>query len=152
MAGTPDKVLLRDFTCKINTGTVAVPVWTPIGGLDEDGITESRSDRTTDFMDANSGGAARPRVIGRSYTYTLKGARLEAASDGTRDPGQAAVELLQDEVVADNMAQFQIESPPAATPETITFMAAVSVAGLGDTSNKASWGATLLVDGIPTRA
>jgi hypothetical protein len=152
MAGTPDKILLRDFTISINTGTDAVPAWTPIGGLDEDGIAESRSDRTTDFMDANDAGAARPRVIGRSYTYTLKGARLEAAADGTRDPGQAAVEALQDEVGADNLAQFKIESPAAATPETITFKAAVSAAGLGDTSGKASWGATLLADGIPTRA
>lgn len=152
MAGTPDKVLLRDFTIAINTGTDALPVWTPILGLDEDGISESRSDRTTDFMDADSGGAAHPRVIGRGYTYALKGARLEAVADGTRDPGQAAVEVLQDAIGTANLAQFKIESPASATPESITFKAAVSAAGLGDSSGKASWGATLLCDGIPTRA
>ena len=152
MAGTPDKVLSRDFVIKTNTGTEEIPVWTPIGGLDDDGITESRSDDTTDFADANDSGAHRPRVIGRAYTYTLKGRRMEAADDGTRDPGQAAVEVLQDEMASGAMAQFQITSPAAATPETITFKASVSAAGLGNSDNQSSWGATLLVDGIPVRS
>lgn len=151
MAGTPDKVLSRDFQISINTGSEATPAWTKIGGLDEDGISESRSDRTVDFMDASDEGAARPRVIGRSYTYTLKGCRLEAADDGTRDPGQAAVEALQDQVGAANLAQFKIESPAAASGEAVSFAAAVSAAGLGG-SDKASWGATLLCDGVPVRA
>src|SRR5665647_2910971 len=96
MPGTPDKVLSRDFTIDVNTGTIVAPIWTPIGGLDEDGISFSTSSREVDFMDADDGGLAKPVVIGHGYTCSLKGARMEAADDGTRDPGQAAVEAMQD--------------------------------------------------------
>lgn len=151
MAGTPDKVLSRDFDIAINTGTEAVPVWTPILGLDEDGITISPSNRTTDFMDANDGGFAKPVPIGRGYTVTLKGARMEAASDGTRDPGQAAIEALQDSVGLSALVQFKISSPAAATPETLTFKAFVEATPFGG-SDKATWGAVLSVHGSIARA
>jgi len=151
MSGTPDKVLSRDFKITVNTGTEETPVWTSIGGLDEDGITESRSSRTVDFMDGDDNGAAKPVTIGHSYTYTLKGCRMEAADDGTRDPGQVAIEAYQDRNGADNRGSFQITSPAAATPETVTFSAAVDVGGISG-ADKSAWGATLLCYGTPARA
>lgn len=149
MAGTPDKVLSRDFKIAINTGTPLVPVWTQIMGLDEDGITIKPSNRTADFMDANDGGLAKTVPIGRGYEVDLKGARLEAADDGTRDPGQTAVEALQDSTGLDALVQFQISSP-ATTPETLVFEAWVEAIPFGG-SDKATWTATLAVYGAITR-
>ena len=144
MAGTPDKVLSRDFDIEVN-----LPGWTKINGLDEDGITISKSNRTTDFMDADDGGLERPRVIGRGYSIALKGARMEAASDGTRDPGQAAIEAVANEMVSAAMLEFRITSPAAATPEVLTFMASVADCIPFGGSDKAQWTAQLLVDSEP---
>lgn len=150
MAGTPDKVLSRDFVISINTGTVAVPVWTPIGGLDEDGITFSPSSRDVDFADANDGGAEKTVPLGRGYSVALKGARMEAMDDGTRDPGQAAVEAKQDETGLDALDMYKVESPAAATPEAIAFKAWAEVNSIGG-GDKSAWTATLHCYGIPTR-
>lgn len=147
--GTPDKVLSRDYDIEVNTGTIAAPVWTQINGLDEDGITESQSPNEADFKDADDGGFARPRIIGRGYTASLKGARMEASDDGTRDPGQAAIEAVAGQMVTGAMLQFRITSPAAATPEVLTFMASVANCTSFGGSDKAEWTATLLADGQP---
>ena len=141
--GTPYKVLSRDYDFEVNTGTIAVPVWTQINGLDEDGIGIAKSNRTANFEDADDGGFARPRIIGRGYTVSLKGARMEASDDGTRDPGQAAVEAVAGEMVAAAMLQFRITSPAAATPEVLTFMASVADVVPFGGSDKAQWTAEL---------
>lgn len=149
MAGIPDKVLGRDFDIEVNTGTITVPVWTQINGLDEDGITISKSNRTADFADADSGGYERLRVIGRGTSIALKGARMEASDDGTRDPGQAAIEAVSGKMVAAAMLQFRITSPAAATPEVLTFMASVADCIPFGGGDKAQWTADLLVDDEP---
>lgn len=151
MPGTPDKVLSRDFKIAVNTGTVAVPVYTPIGGLDEDGISQGVSSRTVDYMDADDNGVAKPVRIGLGYTFSLKGARMESMVDGVRDPGQAAVEATQDSTGLAGMLMYQITSPAAATPEVITFSATAEVNAMGG-GDKSAWTATLQCFGTPLRA
>ena len=151
MAGTPDKVLSRDFKIGVNTGTVLVPEYTNIGGLDEDGISFSTSSREVDYMDADDGGLAKPVVIGHGYTCALKGARMESSVDGTRDPGQAAVEAMQDLTGLAGMLMYEITSPAAATPEVITFSATAEVNAMGG-GDKSAWTATLQCFGSPLRA
>ena len=151
MAGTPDKVLSRDFKIAVNTGTEATPVWTPIGGLDEDGISQNTSSRKTDFMDADDNGVAKPVVIGHGYTFGLKGARMESVEDGTRDPGQAAVEATQDLSGLDAMLQYQITSPAAVTPEVIVFQATAEVNSMAG-GDKSGWTASLECFGTPVRS
>ena len=151
MPGTPDKVLSRDFKIAVNTGTIAVPVYTDIGGLDEDGISFSTSSREVDFMDADDGGLAKPVVIGHGYTCSLKGARMESSTDGTRDPGQALVETMQDLTGLAGMLQYQITSPAAATAETLTFQATSNVNAFAG-GEKTAWTAELKVFGAVTRA
>lgn len=151
MAGTPDKVLSRDFDIEVNTGTIAAPNWVQINGLDEDGITISPSSRETDFMDADDEGFAKPVVIGRGYSVALKGSRMEASEDGTRDPGQAAVEAVADSTGAGARLQYQITSPAAATPEKLTFLASVVATAFGGT-DKATWTADLKVYGKIVRS
>lgn len=148
--GTPDKVLSRDFPIDVNTGTIASPVWTQINGLDEDGIDIKDDPREADFGDANDGGWAKPMIIGHGYTVSLKGSRMEASDDGTRDPGQAAVEAVRQSTVYDAQLQFRITSPAAATPEVLTFMASVAKVNAFGGADKAQWTAELLVYGQPT--
>jgi hypothetical protein len=151
MPGTPDKVLSRDFKIGVNTGTVTTPVYTNIGGLDEDGISFSTSSREVDFMDADDGGLAKPVVIGHGYTCALKGARMEAADDGTRDPGQAAVEAMQDLTGLGGMLMYQITSPAAATPEVLTFSATSNVNSFAG-GEKTAWTAELKIFGAVVRS
>lgn len=145
-----DKVLSRDFTISVNTGTSGSPTWTPIGGLDEDGISISTDVRDVDFMDADDDGFAKPVPIGHSYTVSLKGSRIENADDGTRDAGQAALEAVQDEVGLDALLEFQIESPAASGGEVLTFGAWPNVTAFGG-GEKATWEAELRVYGQITR-
>jgi len=151
MPGTPDKVLSRDFKIAVNTGTTALPVYTNIGGLDEDGISFSTSSRKVDFMDADDGGAAKPVVIGHGYTCALKGARMESVVDGARDPGQAAVEAMQDLTGLAGMLMYQITSPALATPEVLTFSATSNVNSMGG-GEKTAWTAELEIFGTPVRS
>ena len=149
-ATSDDKVLSRDFTISVNTGTSGNPTWTPIGGLDEDGISIKTDVAELDFADAHDGGFAKPVPIGHSYTVTLKGARIENADDGTRDAGQAALEAVQDEVGLDALLEFQIESPAASGAEVLTFEAWPNVTAFGG-GEKAAWEAELSVYGQITR-
>jgi len=151
MPGTPDKVLSRDFKIAVNTGTTEVPVYTDIGGLDEDGISFSTSSREVDYMDADDGGLAKPVVIGHGYTCAIKGARMESAVDGTRDPGQAAVEAVQDMTGLAGMLMYQITSPAATTPEVLTFSATSNVNAFAG-GEKTAWTADLHIFGAPTMA
>lgn len=146
-----DKVLSRDFDISVNTGTEESPTWTPILGLDEDGITWAESGREVDFMDADDGGFAKPVPIGRGYTVTLKGARIEDADTGERDPGQAAVEAVMDAMGPEALLGYQIASPAASGAEVLEFKAWATVTPFGG-SDKATWGAELKVYGQPTRA
>ena len=146
-----DKVLSRDFDIEVNTGTTQTPVWTQIAGLDEDGITYAETTREVDFMDADDGGFAKPVPIGRGYTITLKGSRIEDAETGERDAGQAAVEAVMDEMGPDALLQYRISSPAASGAETLTFLAWASATPFGG-SDKATWGAVLKVYGEITRA
>ncbi|HZK58289.1 MAG TPA: hypothetical protein VFC59_00255 [Cryobacterium sp.] len=149
MPGTPDKVLSRDFT--IDVSALGTPSWVPIGGLDEDGISQAVSSRTIDYMDADDNGVAKPVRIGLGYTYSLKGARMESVVDGTRDPGQAAVEATQDITGLAGMLMYQITSPAAATPEVLTFSATAEVNAMAG-GDKCGWTATLQCFGSPVRS
>ncbi len=139
------KVLSRDFDIHINTGTVAVPVWTKIGGLANDGIAITPSVGDADFSDADDGGWEKSLPVSRGWTVALKGDRMESPSDGTRDAGQAAVEAIMGEMGVDALAGFKISSP-ANTPEERFFYAWAEVTPNGG-SDKATWEATLHVWG-----
>ena len=149
MADAPTKVLSRDFKISANTGTEAVPAWTQIKGLADDGIAISPSSSDVDFADADDAGWEKPVIIKRGYSVALKGDRLEAP-DGTRDPGQAAVEAMQDQMGIAGLLQFKIASP-ATTPATLIFKASVEATPFGG-SDKSSWEASLRVYGQIARA
>jgi hypothetical protein len=141
-------VLSRDFDIAINTGTEAVPVWTLVGGLDNDGITLTQKVATEDFAQAGDGGLEKPMVTGRGWSVKLKGARLEDVTAGTRDAGQAAIEAVSHGMVYDAVRDFKISSP-ATTSDEIRFDASVGAVDPFGGSGKATWQAELLVIGEP---
>ena len=144
-------VLSRDFIIAINTGTEEVPVWTPIGGLDNDGIQLTQKVTSEDFAVSGDGGLETPMVTGRGWTAKLKGSRLEDVTAGTRDAGQAAVEAVSHEMVYDAVREFKISSP-AATPEELQFSASVGAVDPFGGAGKSTWTAELLVIGEPVPA
>ena len=83
-------------------------------------------------------------------SWTLSGFWLEDVSDGSRDPGQAAVETLAKAVGLASLGQFRITSPGG---NTITFLASAEVTLFGGGNNDpASWQAALTVSGDVTYA
>lgn len=142
------KFLARDLQIDINTGSVAVPVWTPVGGLNT--LTHSPSSEKADTTDFDSNGRAEHLVVQRGDEWALAGFSLEDVADGARDPGQTAVEALAQLVGAASLDQFRLTSPGG---NTSTFMASaeVTLAG-GGHNDAAAWAATITVSGLVTYA
>lgn len=142
------KFLARDLTIEINTGTIAAPVWTGIGGLNT--LTHSPSSSDADTTDFDSNGREEHMKAARGDSWTLAGFHLEDVAAGTRDPGQAAVETLGQALGITSLGQFRITSPGG---NTITFMASAEVTLHGGGNNDAaSWQAALKVSGAVTYA
>lgn len=142
------KFLARDLTIEINTGTIGVPVWTPIGGLNT--LTHSPSSTDAETTDFDSNGRAEHMKAERSESWTLAGYHLEDVATGDRDPGQAAIETLANAVGLTSLDQFRITSPGG---NTATFMASaeVTLAG-GGNNDAAAWQAALTVSGATAYA
>ena len=105
-----EKVLMRDVTAEINTGTESTPNWGEILGINA--IERKTEAEKKDVADNKSGGNKDNRVTARGETWTLKGDRLEDPATGARDPGQEAVEALSEAVgYADSVKQFRFTSP-----------------------------------------
>ncbi len=143
-----DKVLLRDVTVEINTGTEAAPVWAAI----ENKLTVEHTPATTraDVTDCDSDGADENRVTSRGHTFAFGYHRKEDAASGDRDPGQEALETAAQAVGAASLTQYRISSPGG---NTLTFSATTQVKEIGGGHNdhiKAE--AELVVSGDITRA
>lgn len=139
------KVLARDWTFSINTGTTTTPAWTPILGVNSFGVSRSKNDvDTTDFASA---GWTEHLVASRGWEFTLEGFHLED-TDGTRDPGQTAVEANTLLMGAASLDQYKFTSPGG---KVYTFVASAVVDGPGGGSDDAtSWACTLTVSGTVT--
>lgn len=142
------KFLARDLTIQINTGTIAVPVWTGIGGLNT--LTHSPSSSDAETTDFDSNGRAEHMKAERGDSWSLAGFHLEDVATGDRDAGQAAVETLAQAIGLTSLDQFRITSPGA---NTSTFMASAEVTTAGGGNNDAAaWQAVIRVSGAITYA
>lgn len=142
------KFLARDLDIEINTGTIGAPVWTGIGGLNT--LTHAPSSTDAETTDFDSNGRSEHMKAERGESWTLAGFALEDVGDGTRDPGQAAVETLANALGLTSLGQFKITSPGG---NTATFMASaeVTLAG-GGNNDPAAWQAVIRVSGAVTYA
>ena len=103
------KILARDLLCELNTGTTAVPVWTPIGGLNSLTFDTDKSD--VDDTDFDSDGWAEHKVVQRGRSISLEGFYKEDPDTGAQDPGQEALIALSDAVGYDSLKPFRITTP-----------------------------------------
>lgn len=146
------KFLARDLTIAIATGPgvdtipgTADDVWTNIGGLNS--LTHAPATARADTTSFDSNGRDEHLPASRGETWTLAGFTLEDVADGTRDPGQAAVEALAKLVGPAGLGYFKITSPGG---NTIRFQASAetTLAG-GGHNDAAAWQAVLQVNGEP---
>lgn len=103
------KILARHLSPELNTGTVALPVWTPIGGLNS--LTFSTTKTDTDDTDFDSDGWAEHKVAQRANSISFAGFYKEDPVTGDRDAGQEALIALADAVGYDSLKQFRITTP-----------------------------------------
>lgn len=143
------KILVRSCTVHVNTGTDATPVWTQVKGLTEP-VEHSPSTSRTDTTDCDSAGREEHLVVSRSDQFTLKGFRMEDASNGTRDAGQSAVEAVADLMGDAGLKGYKLTSPGG---KTYIFKASSQVkyfgGGIGDA---VPWECELQVSGLITKA
>jgi len=140
-----EKVIMLDFVINVNTGTDLSPDWTKIGGRKD--LMPNIATTKVDLSDCDSGGWADERIVGHSGSFTVTANRLEDPDDGSRDPGQAAVEAVMFETGTAAILGFQIITPGG---EEWTFKASVECQPFGGGSaDGAGWSATLSLTEAP---
>lgn len=146
------KFLARDLAIAIHTGAgvdtilgTSDDVKTNIGGLNS--LTHAPSTSRADTSSFDSNGRDEHLVASRGETWTLAGFTLEDVGDGSRDPGQEAVEALGKLVGPAGLGYFTVTSPGG---NTIRFQASVEVTLAGGGHNDAAaWQAVLQINGEP---
>lgn len=140
----PIEVLSDDFVISINTGTYSSPTWTPILGLKSHKWSESET-KEVDASNRSTRGRGQTRVVRRGNSLTFGGNFFEDEADGTRDPGQAAVEALAQQIIPDDLGWFAYETP-GGTVKYFQATAKMSDEG-GDLDTLCEWGAVCNVYG-----
>jgi hypothetical protein len=140
------KILARDLVAALNTGTDALPVWTPIGGLNSLTFSTAKSD--TDDTDFDSDGWAEHKVAQRSNSITAEGFYKEDPATGARDAGQEALIALADAVGYDSLKSFRVTTP-GGNVTTYRVSARVDAPAGGGLNDNAKFTAELTVSGKP---
>jgi hypothetical protein len=141
MANNPKKVLARGWTFEIKSGAI----WIEIKGINSfDPSPDAKDVETTDF---DSNGWNESMIAGRGLKLSLEGFYLEDVSDGSRDPGQSAVETQSSLIGPSSVATYRMTSPGGRV-KTFDATANVTSAG-GGTNDAAKWKAELAVTGQP---
>lgn len=143
---TVTEIPARDFTFELNTGTEGVPSWVEVLGL----TTWSHSPQSTEANTQTWDDAGRMSHLkmSRGDSFTLTGRFQEDPSDGSRDPGQEAVESWAVAVGSASLKQFRVTSP-GATVKTFYATAEATTGGGGD-DDVSTWQATIKVSGAIT--
>lgn len=143
----PVKIIARDYKFEINTGTDAAPVWTNIGGINSFSFEPSKND--VDMTDFDSQGFGETQVSSRSYSMTLDGIRKEDVTDGTRDPGQDAVETLGEGIGSASLGSIRFYHKLSMKGKQFTASANVTGPG-GGNDDPAGWSVEFTVSGPVT--
>ena len=138
------KVNAENWTVEILT--TAPDTYTTIKGLEDFDI--SRNVTRADTTDFESEGAEENRVIRRGKTITLNGHYLEDESDGSRDPGQEALEGATEEVGAAAEKTIKMTSPGGTV---FTFNATVQVGTSGNKNDVTKFAYELVRTGATTK-
>lgn len=140
------KVLARNWLIEINEGTDIAPLWVRVGGVTSFTLSNDKED--TDTTDFDSGGYGDHIVSSRSFEISFEGFFLEDPEDGSRDPGQQAVENLADKIGYASIGQFRMTSPSGIAK---VYRGSVGIGDVGGgVTDATSWGATVTVAGRPS--
>lgn len=143
---TAENLLAREYDLTINTGSVAVPTWTPIAGIT--GISPSQSSQKTDDSDFDTDGWEAHTVVMRGKSFSVALNYKEDPANGAQDAGQAALIALGDASGTASKKQFKYVSPGG---HGVTFTASADVtAPGGDKTANANFTAELTMSGAPT--
>lgn len=138
------EMLARDYTFEVNDGTIAVPDWVQIGGLNTWSHSPSSGDAdTTKHVD---GGRRSHMKASRGDEFTLSGFRSLNDDLSARDPGQLICEAWAASVGRSSRKQFRITEDDSA--ETKVFMATAEVTqGGGGNDDPSAWSLKITVTG-----
>lgn len=140
------KILARHLRREINTGTTALPVWTPIGGLTSLTFSDEKTDvEDTDF---DSDGWAEHKVAQRAKSISLEGFYKEDPVTGARDAGQEALIALGDAVGYDSLKSFRVTTP-GGNVTVYQVSAKVDAPAGGGLNDNSGFTAELTVSGKP---
>ncbi len=141
------KILARGFNFELNTGTIGVPVWVAIGGVNSFSFDPAKTD--ADLTDFDDNGRSAHMVASRSVSMSIDGFFMVDVDTGTRDAGQAAVETWANEIGPDSLMQFRFYQED--TLEGKSFMASANTTGPGGGINDpASWKVEITSSGAIT--
>jgi hypothetical protein len=140
------KILARHLSPALNTGTDAIPVWTPIGGLNS--LTFSTEKTDTDDTDFDSDGWAEHKVAQRASSISAEGFYREDPATGARDAGQEALIALADAVGYDSLKTLRVTTP-GGNVTTYRVSARVDAPSGGGLNDNAGFTAELTVSGKP---
>lgn len=145
---TTVEIPARDFDFALNTGTVAVPIWTTVGHINTWSHSPKAKDADTTTFDDN--GRDTHMKISRGDEFGLKGLYSEDPANGTRDAGQTACEAWGALVGSASKKQFRITSPGGIN-KTFMCTATVTIGG-GGKDDATDWELALVVAGAITTA
>lgn len=144
------KFLARDHRFYISSTGTTGP-WTEISGISTWGFAIDSNSEDVSTVDAGAWGSSIHTQ--RTGTLTLEGFYLVDASDGTRDPGQAAFETAAMQVGFDATRYFKVTFETTSGGEqghfTVTGTPSISEYG-GSVTDVEPFGGEVAVDGAPT--
>jgi len=140
------EVLARGFVFEVDTGVPATPTWVAVGGINSWSHSPQANDANTTTFDDE--GRMSHMKASRGDQFTISGLYQEDPADGSRDPGQEAVEAWADEIGPASRKLFQITSPGGVV-KTFSATAAVTSGG-GGNDDPTAWSAAVTVDGAIT--
>ena len=137
------KILARDWTFEINTGTGGVRTYTVINGINTFSFDPEKTDADTTTFDSE--GYMEHIVASRTATLTLDGLYYEDTTTGARDTGQDAVEQLSQKLSQESIEWFRITTPFGVRKE---IQASAVVSGIGGgNDDPTAWSAELTITG-----
>ena len=136
---------MREFKIDINTGTVASPVWTRIKAVSN--LDFNSAAGTQDVSDFDGDGFNEQMVTGVGHSCTVEGWTLIDKTDGSFDPGQAALITLSHAMGSEREAQFRIPLAGGTAALVFTAILTNSKSFGGNTSSASTYSYALSVQG-----
>lgn len=136
--GTMDSITTTEYTPSSDAA------WSSIGGLTS--LTFSSESTEADTTSFDEAGRESHLIVKRGNTLTLEGKYLEDESNGSRDPGQQAVEIAADQIGPSAMRYYRVTSPGGTER---VFLGSTKLGDLGGgTDDPTSWGAEVKCSGL----